>query len=134
MTSSHACPIRVYYEDTDAGGVVYHSNYLNFAERARTEMLRDSGFEHANLLHEEGIGFAVRRLNIDYNSPARLDEHLIVYTQVISLSGVRITMKQDIIREDNVLAEVEVELVCVSPEGKATRLPKGLYNLLKAEV
>ena len=134
MTSSHAYNIRVYYEDTDAGGIVYHSNYLNFAERARTEMLRDCGFEHAKLFHEEGMAFAVRRLNIEYIKPARLDDELVVYTNIVSLSGARIIMKQNVMSKYNVLAEIELELACLSPEGRAIRLPKEVYNILKEEV
>src|SRR3954466_3255692 len=77
----HRYAVRVYYEDTDAGGVVYHATYLRFAERARTEALRDLGIPHSQLVAEHGVMFMVRRIKVDYLGPARLDDSLVVVTQ-----------------------------------------------------
>ena len=83
----HRYALRVYYEDTDAAGVVYHANYLRFAERARTEALRDLGIPHAELLREHGVMFMVRRVEVDYLRPARLDESLAVITEPLAVGG-----------------------------------------------
>ena len=83
----HVHNLRVYYEDTDAGGVVYYANYLRFIERARTEMLREAGFDHIRLLQERGVAFFVKSVNADYLAPARLDDSLEVHTRVVNLNG-----------------------------------------------
>jgi acyl-CoA thioester hydrolase len=85
--STHHHPIRVYYEDTDAGGVVYYANYLRFAERARTEFMREAGADHAGMLRDTGLSFFVRRCEVDYLKPARLDDFLQVETQIINVGG-----------------------------------------------
>src|SRR4051812_48817224 len=102
---AHELPIRVYYEDTDAGGVVYHARYLAFAERGRTEMLRAAGYEHAPLLKEGGIAFAVVAININYKGPAKLDDLLTVKTQLAKVGGASMEMQQDIYREDQLITE-----------------------------
>jgi len=106
-------PIRVYYEDTDAGGIVYHSNYLNFCERARTEWLRHLGNGRDWLREEFGLIFVVRRATIDWRKPARLDDLLLVETRMTKLGKVRMHMQQTISREGVTLATVEIELVCI---------------------
>ena len=85
--TAHVYPVRVYYEDTDAGGVVYHSNYLRFAERARTELLREAGIDHVTLMTENGLMFAVRRCEAEYVKPARLDDALEVRTRCFEATG-----------------------------------------------
>ncbi|HYD17408.1 MAG TPA: YbgC/FadM family acyl-CoA thioesterase [Patescibacteria group bacterium] len=85
--TSHTLPIRVYYEDTDAAGIVYHANYLRFAERGRTEMLRTAGFEHAKILAETDVAFTVISMNINFKIPAKLDETLIVETRMVAIGG-----------------------------------------------
>lgn len=131
--------IRVYYEDTDAGGVVYHANYLNFAERARTEWLRSLGTNHRQLLAEHNLLFTVSRLTIDYKSPAKLDDMLEVITEIISCGAATLDMRQ-IIRhevqsnrdhEKNILAVLEVRLATITPGGKVMRLPKELREILR---
>ncbi|PZP85951.1 MAG: tol-pal system-associated acyl-CoA thioesterase [Azospirillum brasilense] len=106
-------PIRVYYEDTDAGGIVYHSNYLNFCERARTEWLRHLGNGRDWLREEFGLIFVVRRASIDWRKPARLDDLLLVETRMTKLGRVRMHMDQTITRDGVVLATVQIELVCI---------------------
>lgn len=107
-------PVRVYFQDTDAGGVVYHANYLNFMERARTEWLRAHGYSNAGLMKEFGMVFVVRSMKLDYLKPALLDDLLDVTAQVKDIGRSRLTLLQTILRRDEVLTEAEVHLVCVS--------------------
>src|SRR5882757_6079492 len=93
--STHRACFRVYYEDTDAGGVVYHANYLRFAERARTEALRDIGVPHAELVEQHGLMFMVRRVKLDYLGPARLDDSLMVITHPLEVGAASTTLRQD---------------------------------------
>ncbi|HEX2752897.1 MAG TPA: tol-pal system-associated acyl-CoA thioesterase [Alphaproteobacteria bacterium] len=136
MTSphTHSLPIRVYYEDTDAGGIVYHASYLRFAERGRTEMLRDGGFEHADLFKEQGVAFAVVNLAVNYKSPAKLDALLVVKTHISRLGGASMDMQQDIYRSNDLICEIKVTLVCIDQSLKAVRLPQVVRDLFKSEV
>ena len=106
-------PVRVYYEDTDGGGVVYHSNYLNFMERARTEWLRAIGFGQNELRDELGLIVVVHGLSIDYHYPARLDDALIVASRLIKVGGSSFMFEQIIKRDELVLTSAKVRLVCV---------------------
>src|ERR1700683_5638416 len=92
----HRYAIRVYYEDTDAGGVVYHASYLRFAERARTEALRDLGIPHADLVARFGLMLVVRRIKVDYLRPARLDESLTVMTEPLEVGGASVVVRQEV--------------------------------------
>jgi len=96
----HIFAVRVYYEDTDAGGVVYYANYLRFAERARTEMLRRAGLESSRLMAEDGVALVVRRCKVDYLHPARLDDRREVLTRVLALKGASLELEQRIARAD----------------------------------
>lgn len=125
----HCHEVRVYYEDTDAAGVVYHAGYLMFAERARTEMLRDCGFEHARLFNEEGISFAVTRLEIDYRKAARLDDLLSVRTKMTDMGGASFSMGQTILRRDETVAELTLKIACIGKNGRAIRIPENLRKL-----
>jgi len=107
-------PIRVYFQDTDAGGVVYHANYLNFMERARTEWLRSHGYSNAGLMKEFGMVFVVRSIKLDYLKPALLDDSLEVTADIREIGRSRISLAQSILRGTEVLTEAEVHLVCVS--------------------
>lgn len=121
----------MYYEDTDAGGVVYHANYLKFAERARTELLRLFGLDHPRLAREEGAAFAVRRCAIDYLAPARLDDVLEVRTRLLGLRGASIDLGQRVCRGDGaVLAELEIRLVMLDRRLRPVRLPAPLRAAL----
>ncbi len=107
-------PVRVYFQDTDAGGVVYHSNYVNFMERARTEWLRTFGYSNGGLLKEFGVAFVVRSLKMDYLKPALLDDLVTVTALVKDIGRSRVTLTQSVLRGEEVLAEGEVHLVCVN--------------------
>jgi acyl-CoA thioester hydrolase len=122
----HRFPVRVYYEDTDAGGIVYHAQYLCFAERARTELLRVAGADHTSLLKAHGGVFAVRRAMVDFRRPARLDDLLVVESRLKRQGGARLVLRQDIKRDDEPLVLIEVELAFISPDLRPRRLPAQL--------
>ena len=126
----HTHPVRVYFEDTDAGGMVYYANYLKFAERARTEMLRAAGINHAAMVAEDGLMLVVRRCVAEYHRSARLDDELAVETRVTGLAGASILLDQVIRRGSEVLVEITVTIACVTKEGRATRLPERLRAVL----
>ncbi|MBI5430409.1 MAG: tol-pal system-associated acyl-CoA thioesterase [Nitrosomonadales bacterium] len=107
-------PVRVYFQDTDAGGVVYHASYVNFFERARTEWLRTHGYSNAGLMKEFGVVFVVRSMKLDYLKPALLDDLLDVTAQIKDTGRSRLTLLQTVRRGDELLTEAEVHLVCVS--------------------
>lgn len=126
-------PIRVYFQDTDAGGVVYHASYVNFMERARTEWLREFyGYSNAGLMKEFGVVFVVRSLKLDYLKPALLDDILSVTAQIKDVGRSRITLLQTVMRGHEVLTEAEVHLVCVSLAGfKPVSVPEALRQQWK---
>ena len=111
----HRYGVRVYYEDTDAGGVVYHTSYLRFAERARTEALREAGVAHAEMTSQHGLIFMVRRIKVDYLAPARLDDSLLVVTRPVLLRAASVELRQSIFRsgEERPLVVLEALLACV---------------------
>ena len=120
----HRYAIRVYYEDTDAGGVVHHATYLRFAERARTEALRDLGVPHGDLIEQFGVMVMGRRLEVDYERGARLDEALTVETEVLEVGGATTRLRQTVRNKDGVCAVLAVRLACVRLEGnKPSRIP-----------
>lgn len=125
-------PVRVYYEDTDAGGVVYHSNYLNFYERARTEFLRNLGFEQDVLLAQDRA-FVVRRCELDYLIPAKFNDQLIVTVEVEMLKRASIVFKQKIMSIDgNLLSTAQVVVVCVALTAmKPTAIPSLILKELQ---
>jgi acyl-CoA thioester hydrolase len=123
----HVLPVRVYYEDTDFTGVVYHASYLRFFERGRTEFLRAAGVEHAALLAlPEPCAFAVTRLSIAYRKAARVDDALEVRTAYRNGRGVRIEAAQRIVRGGELIAEAEVEVICIRLDGRPRRPPPEL--------
>ena len=126
----HLFPVRVYYEDTDAGGVVYHSNYLRFAERARTEMLRHLGLQQSRLLAEDGIGFVMRRCVADFLAPARLDDLLLVASRPTGLRGASLDLRQNVTRDGLELVRLQVKLACMSISGRPARLPPSVRAAL----
>ncbi|KKB76031.1 hypothetical protein VW35_20100 [Devosia soli] len=121
----HAFPVRIYYEDTDFSGNVYHAAYLKFFERGRTEFLRDLGIHHFELI-EKGIAFAVRSMEIDFLGAARIDDLLTVTTEVTDTSGVRLSLKQTILRDQTVLTIAKVVVVAIKTSGGPARLPAEL--------
>lgn len=133
MFQSHTFKVRVYYEDTDAGGIVYHASYLKFAERARTEMLRDTGIEHARIFAETGIAFAVISMQINFKLPAKLDDLLHVKTAVTEVKGASMGMKQEIYKGKTLLVDIDLRLACLDKDGKAARLPEEVRKLFKSK-
>ena len=126
----HELNIRVYYEDTDAAGIVYYANYLKFAERGRTEHLRSLGFENKSLRENEGLAFVVRHIEADFYAPATLDDCLTVETEVIGLKNASFVMKQGIFCENKHLFDMKLVLVCVNKAGKPVKLPENMQNSL----
>lgn len=122
-------PVRVYYEDTDAAGIVYFANYLKFAERARTEYLRSLGIDQIDLRRERGIFFAVHRVEIDYLKPAKLDDLIEATAELVFMNHVRFDAQQLIRRGTEVLARVFTRVVCLDLAGRPARLPKDLREL-----
>ncbi len=117
-------PIRVYYEDTDAGGVVFYANYLGFMERARTEWLRAMGFEQPEMAAQHGVLFVVRSVNIDYLKPSRFNDSLQVTVEAVNVGGSRIRFLQQVLRGDEEIARAGVEVVCVSTDTfRPARMP-----------
>jgi len=134
--SEHSFPLRVYYEDTDVGGVVYYANYLKFAERARTEMLRERGIDQGALAAEEGLVFAVRRCAVEYLRPARLDDRLIVASRVTAATGARVALEQRVHKSggdesNHDLAILTVQLACLDRRGRAVRWPLSIVKALE---
>lgn len=127
--TTHTFPVRVYYEDTDFSGNVYHAAYLHFFERGRTELLRDMGVHHSELA-KEGIAFAVRSMQIEFEAAARIDDELQVATEVESLSGARLHLDQRISRGGKAIAHARVLVVAIKTGGGAARLPRALMAQL----
>jgi acyl-CoA thioester hydrolase len=122
--SIHRYSFRVYYEDTDAGGVVYHANYLRYAERARTEALRDAGIPHAEMVERFNLMFMVHRAEIDYVRPAALDDLLVVETETIDVGGATVMLRQTVRGPNGVCAMLRIKLACVRIGGnKPGRIP-----------
>ncbi|MEM6622055.1 MAG: tol-pal system-associated acyl-CoA thioesterase [Pseudomonadota bacterium] len=118
----HQISVRVYYEDTDFGGVVYYANYLKFLERGRTEALRDLGVDQI-ALKEAGTVFVVRRVEADYFAPARFDDVLVVETRADWVKGASACMAQRILRDGHVLLDAKITIAAMTLEGRPTRLP-----------
>ena len=124
MTTEHCHPLRVYFDDTDAGGVAYHANYLKWAERARTESLRAMDLPHSLMMARYNAMLVVRRIEVEYVAPARLDDALLVATRVTGVGAATLDLEQRVLRGDAVLARLRVGLVCVRADGlRPTRLP-----------
>lgn len=133
---THLFDLRVYYEDTDAGGIVYYANYLKFAERARTEVLRELGVAQRELMEGEGLAFAVRRCTVDYFAPAKLDDELQIHSTVRGLGPASLDIEQSIRRSDGVgeLVRLDVKIVVINKSGRASRIPEDVAELLRPYV
>lgn len=126
----HRFALRVYYEDTDLAGIVYYANYLKFIERGRSEWVRSLGIDQGRLRSEQGIVFAVRRVEADYLRPAKFDDDLVVETRVMAVTGARILLQQLVMRGEERLFSAVVTLVCLTDTGAAARVPVELRALL----
>lgn len=127
---AHQFPIRVYYEDTDMAGIVYHANYLKYIERARSDWVREMGVDQ-NAMKAEGLVFVVRRLEADYRMPARFDDVLSVETRLKALGGASLTLDQVVIRDGQILFEAVVTIVCITETGAPSRLPATIRRNLQ---
>lgn len=124
-------PVRIYYEDTDFSGLVYHARYLHFFERGRTEALRASGVSHTELLaRAEPLAFAVRKMTTEWIAPARIDDLLEVRTRFTEVRGARMVLEQEIVRGDTLISRADVEAACMNLEGRPRRLPPDIAERL----
>lgn len=125
----HKMTFHIYYQDTDAGGIVYHSNYLDYAERARSELLFDMGLSNTALV-EQGVAFVLRRVEIDYRKPARLDDLITVETVVIDMKNASMDMEQTFLRGAETLVVVRLQLAFVNPQTlRPIRIPEQIKTL-----
>jgi acyl-CoA thioester hydrolase len=122
---THLLPVRVYFEDTDFTGLVYHARYLHFFERGRSDFLRVTGVSHTEL-QAAGAILAVSRMEVDFQRPARIDDALLVRSRFEALKGARFLMAQEIVREEGPIAAARVEVCCLSPAGRPRRPPEEL--------
>ncbi len=129
---THIHPLRVYYEDTDMAGIVYYANYLRYIERGRSELVEDLGLSQRQMRDEDGIVFAVTRVEADYLGSARLDDRLTVVTNHRAEGPVRWRFEQEVRRGDDVLFRAVVWVACMSTAGRPVRLPKALRERLAA--
>lgn len=127
----HHFPLRVYFAETDAAGIVYHGAYLDFAERARTEMMRLLGFNHARMMTGDGLVFAVRNCSLDFRRPAYLDDCLVVISGLVQLGGATLGVRQTVWRDGERLAEISIRLACIKRDGGPARIPAALRDSLK---
>ena len=131
----YSFPVRVYFENTDAGGVVYHGEYLKFLERARTEWLRHLGFDHQWLARNHRIVFVVSQAVVDFVKPARLDDNILVSVHLESLGKVRCVFAQEIGREEDILVRARVTVACVNGETlKPVEIPEALRRKMQASL
>lgn len=128
--AGHVLPLRIYYEDTDFSGFVYHASYLRFMERGRTELLRGLAGDQSDLHREaRGLVFVVRKMAIDFRKPAFMDDQLVVRTATRELRGASMTLAQEVRRGEEILVAADVTVACVR-DGRAVRLPDSLRALL----
>ena len=128
----HTLKIKIYYEDTDAGGVVYYANFLRYMERARTEFLSDRGIDVAEY-HNKGYLFAVVHVDIHYKKPARLGEIIDITTEIIGMTNVTITLRHQIFRNSTLLVEANVRVACIDKDGKPRRIPDSFKNIINVK-
>ena len=128
----HRLPVRVYYEDTDFSGVVYHASYLRFLERGRSDFLRLAAVSHTELLdRKDPAAFAVTRMTLEFKRPARVDDALLVRTHYDVVRGARMSISQTVTRGPDLLLAAAVEAACITPDGRPRRPPAGLYDKLR---
>lgn len=133
MTEEYCLPIRVYVEDTDAGGIVYYANYLKYIERARTELIRTLGYDKPALF--DGLQFVVHSVSINYRQPAVLDDQIVATAKLIQVSRTSFTIAQRVLRGDDILVEAEVKVACINHEKKRpAAIPIKMMETLKQAV
>lgn len=128
----HVLPVRIYYEDTDFTGMVYHANYLRYFERGRSDFFRIAGISHTELLQmAEPTAFTLVRIEVDYRKAARVDDALLVRTGYDAVQGARLLVSQRIVRGDELIAEAKVQAVCIDLKGRAKRPPREMVEKLR---
>ena len=131
----HVIPVRIYFEDTDFSGVVYHANYLRYFERGRSDCLRSLGISHTELFQgDKPMAWAIRRMDLDFIKAARIDDALEVHTVYTKLTGARLFASQAIKRDGETLVRVDLEAACITAEGKPTRIPAAAREALDAHL
>jgi acyl-CoA thioester hydrolase len=126
-------PVRIYFEDTDSGGVVYHSNYLKFMERARTEWLRSVGIDQHHLKYHAHIMFVVHRIDIQYKLPARFNDDLVVKSELLEIGSSKIEFRQMIYRDEEMLIDANVDIACIDSEKfKPVRIPSTVKQTMES--
>jgi acyl-CoA thioester hydrolase len=130
--SLHVLPLRVYWEDTDASGIVYYANYLRFVERGRSDLLRLAGVNQQALLRDFGLALAVRACAIEYLSPARLDDEIEVHSRLAALRGASLIAEQTVVRDGRALARATIRIACIDSNGRPRRLPQPILSALAA--
>ena len=123
--------LKIYYEDTDSGGVVYYANYLKFTERARTNLINDLGFSLKKLSGDYDCLFIVKKVNCDYLHSARLEDELIVQSKFLKINNASFDLEQNILRNDQIIFTSEITMVCVSSLGQPKKIPQDLKSLFK---
>jgi acyl-CoA thioester hydrolase len=132
VKGEHLLPVRVYYEDTDATGIVYHANYLRYCERGRTDFLRVAGVSHTELrARETPLAFVVRKVELEFIRPARVDDALLVRTRWTGIEKARLFIRQAVERDGQVLARALVEVVCITLDGRPARPPRDMVAALE---
>ena len=131
MAKKFSFKVKVYYEDTDAGGVVYYANYLKFLERARSEAIYSLGFTNSDLLERDGILLIVKSCNIQYKSPAKFEDKLDIVSEVTSFTKTSFILNQEILRDNKLISEADIHIVAVDKNGKPSKLPVELKKKLE---
>tara|TARA_Y100001935_G_C17293146_1_gene504614 strand:+ start:1440 stop:1838 length:399 start_codon:yes stop_codon:yes gene_type:complete len=131
MAKKFSFKVKVYYEDTDAGGVVYYANYLKFLERARSEAIYSLGFTNSDLLERDGILLIVKSCNIQYKSPAKFEDKLDIVSEVTSFTKTSFILNQEILRDNKLISEADIHIVAVDKNGKPSKLPDELKKKLE---
>ncbi|MBL6785088.1 MAG: tol-pal system-associated acyl-CoA thioesterase [Rickettsiales bacterium] len=124
MYKEFSYKIRIYYEDTDYAGVVYYANYLKFAERARTEMIRELGFDQSELAVSNNLFFIVKKVSVDYKSSCSLDDEIVVKTNILKINGASILLEQQIFLDDKLITDIDVLIVSVNDKNRIVKLPE----------
>ncbi len=132
--NTHVFPVRIYYEDTDHGGVVYYANYLKYMERARTEFLRDLSLELDSLESTSNVLFAVTEVHVHYRNPARFNDALMVESQLMEAHAARLAFRQNIYRKNKVMIEGDIHLACIDRSGRPKRIPDDVMRVLQPEL
>ncbi|MBL4588454.1 MAG: YbgC/FadM family acyl-CoA thioesterase [Alphaproteobacteria bacterium] len=130
----HELPIRIYYEDTDAGGIMYHASHIRFCERGRTEFLRDGGWTNSEIAETLGVLFVVRHMDVNYLKPCYLDDMLKLKTSVIKVKNTSFIMKHDLYRDEELVFTMDVVLACITKSANLVKIPEDIRNTLQAGI